>query len=179
MGTERLSVISDAGPLIHLVEIDSRNDLSMFENLHIPEAVWSETVGLGRIQSEEIVNLGNIQRHTLPQSESSQFIANHNLKEIHDGERECLYLCRQIEVATLLTDDLAVRKAAKSLNLIPVGSLGIIAKAYHQGLISVDAAEKHLLNLYDESTLFVTKAIVELAIKQLHQDAQNVESSSR
>jgi predicted nucleic acid-binding protein len=177
MGTERLSVISDAGPLIHLVEIDSLHFLSMFENLHIPEAVWAETVGLGRIQSEDIVDLGNLQRHTLPQSKTSQFIANHNLQEIHSGERECLYLCQQLEVTTLLTDDLAVRKAAKSLNLRPVGSLGIIAKAYHQGLISLDVAEKHLLNLQDESTLFVTKAIVELAIKQLYKNAQNVESS--
>ncbi len=177
MGIERLSVISDAGPLIHLVEIDSIQFLSRFENLHIPEAVWTETVGQGRIQSEDIFGLGNIQRHTLPQSEMTQFIANYNFEEIHLGERECLYLCQQIGVSTLLTDDLAVRKAAKSLNLKPVGSLGIIARAYHQGLISVDEAEEHLLKLYDESSLFVTKAIVDLAIKQLHKDAQNAQSS--
>ncbi len=173
MGNERITVISDAGPLIHLAEIDCLSFLSLFEKLHIPDAVWLETVGKGRIQAKEVLDLGNVQRHTLPQQGITQFIANYQLKDIHTGERECLYLCRQINISTLLTDDLAVRKAAKFLNLKPVGSLGIIAKAYYQGLISITVAENHLLNLYAQSSLFVTKAIVELAIEQLQKSTQN------
>ena len=169
MGNENITVISDAGPLIHLAEINCLPFLSLFEKLHIPDAVWLETVGKGRIQATEVLDLDNVQRHSLPQSDIVQFIANHQLKDIHTGERECLCLCQQLNISTLLTDDLAVRKAAKLLNLKPVGSLGIIAKAYYQGLISITVAENHLLNLYDKSSLFVTKAIVELAIEQLHQ----------
>jgi predicted nucleic acid-binding protein len=146
--------------------------MSLFETLHIPNAVWAETVGKGRIQRKEILDLGNVQTHTLLQTEITQFLANHHLKEIHTGECECFYLCQHITVPTLLTDDLAVRKAAKSLNIKPVGSLGIVAKACHQGVISVEVAEKHLLNLYNESTLYVTKGVVDLAIKQLHWDVQ-------
>jgi predicted nucleic acid-binding protein len=67
----------------------------------------------------------------------------------------------------LLTDDLAVRRAAKALSLTPVGSLGVIAKAYRIGRISLAAAERHLRELYTVSSLFVTQTIVDLAIERL------------
>ena len=169
MGDERITVISDAGPLIHLNEIDCLSFLSLFEELHIPHAVWLETVGKGYLQAKDVLDLGHVQRHFLSQSDMIQFLANHQLKDIHTGERECLYLCQQLHISTLLTDDLAVRKAAKLLNLKPVGSLGIIAKAYFQGFISITVAENYMFNLYNKSSLFVTKAIVELAVEKLHQ----------
>jgi predicted nucleic acid-binding protein len=37
-----LAAVSDAGPLIHLAEIDSLELLSTFEKLLIPEAVYRE-----------------------------------------------------------------------------------------------------------------------------------------
>jgi len=70
-------------------------------------------------------------------------------------------------VSILLTDDLAVREAAKRLNLTPVGSLGIAARAYRRGHISLTDAKRHLTDLYDVSSLFLTRAIAELAIEQL------------
>jgi predicted nucleic acid-binding protein len=87
---------------------------------------------------------------------------------LHDGERECLYLCQQIGVPTLLTDDLAVREAAKRLNLTPVGSLGIVVRACRLGYTSLAAAERHIIDLYEVSSLFITRATVELAIEHLH-----------
>jgi hypothetical protein len=48
-----------------------------------------------------------------------------------------------------------------------VGSLGVIAKAYRLGHVSQAEAERHMTNLYDVSSLFVTRTIVELAIEQL------------
>jgi len=71
-------------------------------------------------------------------------------------------------VPILLTDDLAVREAAKCLNLTPVGSLGIVARACQLGQISLADAERDIVALYDMSSLFVTRAIVELAIEHLH-----------
>jgi predicted nucleic acid-binding protein len=70
-------------------------------------------------------------------------------------------------VPVLLTDDLAVRRAAKGLGLTPVGSLGIIARAHTMGRITREAAERHLRELYSVSSLFVTQIIVDLAIERL------------
>jgi len=173
VGPEKVNVaVADAGPLIHLNEIGCFSLLRIFETLHIPDAVWSETVGQARVSQADVLGLGNIQQHSLPQEEIAQFIQKNNLGDLHTGERECLYLCQRVGVPILLTDDLAVRKAAKRLKLTPVGSLGIVVRAYQLGHISLTDAERHIADLYDVSTLFVTRAIVELAIEQLHRRAK-------
>lgn len=170
MGVGRIDpAVADAGPLIHLAEIEGFSLLSIFEILHISGAVWSETVETGRVHGAEVLALSNTRRHTLADADVTRFVGEHNLHSLHVGERECLLLCQQISVPLLLTDDLAVRKAAKSLGLTPVGSLGVVVKAYRLGHVSLADAERLIAGLYDVSTLFVTRAIVELAIDQLHE----------
>jgi predicted nucleic acid-binding protein len=67
-----------------------------------------------------------------------------------------------------MTDDLAARAAAKLMAIRPVGSLGVVVGAYHQGRISLAEAEDAIEKLYSVSTLFVTRAIADSAIEQLH-----------
>ncbi len=83
-----------------------------------------------------------------------------------------MYLCRQIGIPVLLTDDLAVRESAQHLQLTPVGSWGVVVRAYRMGHISLSEAEHHIAALYETSSLFVTRTIVELAIEQLHRYAR-------
>ncbi len=168
MGAEPVNMaVVDAGPLIHLAEIQALALLHIFDKLYIPDVVWSETVGRGRVSQIAAARLTLLQRHTLPASAVLQFITENDFLDLHEGERECLYLCSKAAVSLLLTDDLAVRKAAKSLSLTPIGSLGIVVRAYRQQRISLDEAEKLIADLYDVSSLFVTRAIVELVIEQL------------
>jgi predicted nucleic acid-binding protein len=124
-------------------------------------------VECGRTSGEDLLKLSKVERHNIPQSDITRFVEKNNLRDLHSGECECLYLCRQIAVPILLTDDLAVRGVAKRLKLVPVGSLGIVAKAYRLEKISMVDAQHHILNLYEVSSLFVTKVIVEMAIEQL------------
>lgn len=167
MGRGRLAAVTDAGPLIHLAEIGCLQILSVFGTLHVPGAVWRETVECGRTAGEDLLKLSKVERHNIAPSDITRFVEKNNLKELHSGECECLYLCRQIGVPVLLTDDLGVRRAAKRLKLVPVGSLGIVAKAHRMGKISKADAQQHILELYDVSSLFVTRVIVEMAIEQL------------
>lgn len=168
MGNRRLIAVSDAGPLIHLAEIDCLSLLSILDRLHIPRAVWQETVGQGRVSQAQVSVLRSVQCHTLSGKEIGRFVQEHRLEGLHTGERECLCLCRKLGASILLTDDLAVREAAWHLNLQPVGSLGILVRACLAGLISIAEAEQRIVQLYEVSSLYVTQAIVELAIEQLH-----------
>jgi len=170
VGNGRVNVaVVDSGPLIHLAEINALRLLQLFARLYIPDAVWSETVDARRIGQADLVRLGNVQRVTLPSDELGPFVQKNNLGALQLGERECLWLCQKNNVSTLLTDDLAVRDTAKRLNLIPVGSLGIVVKAFRMRQISLAEAEHSIADLDQSSSLFVTRAIVELAIVQLHQ----------
>lgn len=53
-----------------------------------------------------------------------------------------------------------------------MGSLGNIAKAYRLGHISLADAEQRMMSMYDVSSLFVTRTIVDLAIEELHKSSQ-------
>ena len=169
MGNEGLRIaVIDSGPIIHLTEIGCLSLLQIFSTLHIPDAIWHETVGQGRVLQDDLQKINIFKRHTLSADEINKFTTEKGLKKLDDGERECLYLCRQISVPLILTDDLAVRDAANLLNIIPAGSLGIVVKAYKSGQISLSEAERIINALYDISSLFVTRAIVEIAIEELY-----------
>jgi len=159
--------VLDSGPLIHLAEIGCLRLLRIFESLCIPQAVWLETFGQNRISQNDLGAELNIQHYSVPRSELVNFIAKGNLTELHGGEQECLFLCQQREISVLLTDDMAVRDAARRLKLVPVGSLGIVVAAYEHELISRQHAERCIADLYDVSSLFVTRDLVDLAIENL------------
>jgi len=164
--------VADSGPLIHLAEIGCLQLLSIFDILHVPHAVWLETVEQERLSERDLSAATNIQRYALPHSEVDQFVEDNKITELHAGERECLFLCRTKSIAILLTDDMAVRDAAKRLDLIPVGSLGVIVKVYERGQISLEDAEDYIGNLYSISSLFVTRTIADLAIEKLRTTAR-------
>ena len=167
MGSRKLTAVIDSGPIIHLTEIDCISILSIFDDIHVPDAVWEETVESRRTPREDLLRLTNLKRHTIERNDITHFIEENNLMELHSGECECLYLARQINVPILLTDDLAVRETAKGMKITPIGSLGVVAKAYHLGRISITDAQHYIIDLYEVSSLFVTRVIVEMAIEQL------------
>lgn len=168
MGAERIVAVADAGPLIHLAEIDCLSLLRIFEFVLIPSTVWSEVIASGQVAENVLSKFDSWQQHEISTTEISIFTEEYKLQELHIGERECLFLCKSKDVDTFLTDDLAARKIAHRMNLIPVGSLGIIVRAYHLDIISLTDAERYIHELYCVSSLFVTKTIVDLAIERLY-----------
>jgi predicted nucleic acid-binding protein len=168
-----VEAVADAGPLIHLAEVGRFSLVTIFERLHIPQAVWNETVGQNRVAETGLMGLSQLERHTLDEQGVAHFVQANGLEKLHLGEQEGLYLCQQTGANLILTDDLAVRKAARSLHLTPVGSLGIVVRAYQAGgyRLTLTEAEQILWALQDTSTLFVTRAIVELAIEELRRRA--------
>jgi predicted nucleic acid-binding protein len=167
VGAGELKASVDAGPLIHIAEIGYLRFLNSFDALHVPDAVWLETVAQDRISQTDLSGLKNIQRHSLPKPEVEQFINENNLSDLHAGERECLFVCMSKRISILLTDDMAVRDAARRLHIVPVGSLGIVVSAFKRKEITLQEAERYIGDLYDVSSLFVTRVIAELAIEQL------------
>jgi len=169
VGAPELSAVADAGPLIHLAEIDSLSFLSIFGELHVPGTVWNEATRAGRASEAQISKSAEILHHAVSPEETERFVVERKLSQLHQGEREGLFLCMQLNVSVILTDDLAVRDAASKLGLTPIGSLGILMKACVKGLTSYDDAERRILELHGSSTLFVTRTIVDLALERLRE----------
>ncbi len=163
-----LAAVADAGPLIHLGEIDSLPLLGIFSSIIVPDGVWTETVGAGRVRVNKLESAVAVHRRAVDAIALRRFIEEFGFARLHPGESECLFLCRRFGVPLLLADDLAAREAAQRQGVRPVGSLGIVVRAFHVGRISLPEAEECIHRLYHVSSLFVTQTITDLAIEQLH-----------
>lgn len=164
MGAQALTAVADAGPLIHLYEIGHLDLLGLFDGIHVPDIVWREATGVGRIPPAELTARPLLVRHPL---EEPAWANEADLADLHGGEKSALYLCARLAVPLLLTDDLAAREAAARRGITPVGSVGIVARSHRSGRIGLSEAESALARLYDTSSLFVSRTIVDSAIRAL------------
>ena len=102
-----LVAVSDAGPLIHLAQIGNLQLLDIFSSVHIPDAVWMETVTAGRVDGTELTAVANIRRHAIDDAALRRFVEEFGPFSLHQGETEALLLCRRHDSPLLLADDLA------------------------------------------------------------------------
>jgi predicted nucleic acid-binding protein len=151
-----LAAVSDAGPLIHLAEIDSLELLAMFDTLLVPETVYKE-VDAGGVP-DGLADLS----YELVEADESRV----GSEELDAGERAAIAVAEERGVV-LLTDDLAAREAASDAGVEVHGSIGVIALGYGRGLLDRDEAPSRMRTLQRETSLFVTEAVVERGIRML------------
>jgi predicted nucleic acid-binding protein len=151
-----LAAVSDAGPLIHLAEIDSLELLATFDTLLVPETVHDE-VEAGGVPGE-LADLS----YELVESDESRVSG----EKLDAGERAAIAVAEEQRVA-LLTDDFAAREAASDAGVEVHGSIGVIALGYGRGLLDRDEAASLMRALQRETSLFVTEAVVERGIRML------------
>lgn len=158
--------VSNAGPLIHLSEIERFESLKVFTKIYIPGKVYEEVCIEGMPGEREVRSAENIEVLIVSKEEIEKTSNKIDLK-LDEGELQALTVCNRVKVKIFLTDDLDARDAGKQLGFEVHGSVGVIARAYREGLIDLKRTKRALGDLYSISKLFVTKAIIEEAIKEL------------
>ncbi len=158
--------ISDSGPLIHLAQINSFNLLRVFSRIFIPKAVYDEVCMAGKPGNKELRRAGFIEVCEVSNDEAGA-ISKRIETVLDDGETHALALCMKLGKNIFLTDDLDAREAGVSLGFEVHGSVGVIARAYKQGLIDLIEAKAVLNDLYNVSNLFVARAIIESVIEEI------------
>lgn len=150
-------VVADAGPLIHLDELDCLDILADYAELLVPDAVWQEVLHhRPQALQHPKVNFKRQNANVI----SLQVEALTPLYTLHRGEREALMLCVQFEQSLLLTDDTAARLAAKSLTIAAHGTLGLLVRSVRQGLRTADEVLALLAAIPSQSTLHVRPALL-------------------
>lgn len=159
-------IIADAGPLIHLDELDSLDLLNDFKQIMVPDAVWRE-VQIHRsasLQSSNTILLRSIVPNLSPAIDALTA-----LYCLHSGEREALMLCKAYPLSTLLTDDTAARLAAKTLNISAHGTIGILVRAIRRRLRTKSEILESLLSIPRCTTLHVRPAFLAEVIRDVEQ----------
>jgi len=151
-----LAAVSDAGPLIHLAEIDSLELLATFDTLLVPVTVYEE-VDAGGLP-DGLADLS----YELVEADASRV----GTQKLDAGERAAIAVAEQRGVV-LLTDDLAARQAAADAGVEVHGSIGVIVLGHARSGLDRDEAASRMRSLQRGTSLFVTEAVVEHGIQML------------
>ncbi len=156
-------VILDAGPIIHLDELNSLHLLTDFKELLVPEAVWKEVENYrpSAIYTSNIL----FKKVQIQQKLYSSILFS--VFNLYEGEREAISLCYLHPDAILLTDDAAARLAAKSLGLRAYGTIGILLRAVRRKQFTPYKVINVLEEIPEKSTLFIKKSLLKEIIQQV------------
>jgi len=161
------TVILDAGPLIHLDELGCLILLADFQERIVPAAVWEE-VERYRPSALHSNTLTFIKREPARISAALQTL--YDAFNLDAGEREALSLCEQYPSAILLTDDAAVRLAAKTSGIRAYGTLGILIRAIRRRQLPPADVVMALEHIPFNSTLFIRKSMLQEIIENIKRE---------
>ena len=153
--------VCDAGPLIHLAEVQQEPLLGQFSPLIIPSSVLREAISF-KAPSTLRFDVQN------PSSDQRLRVIAMLGTALDSGEVDALTICLSSPGAIFLSDDLKARREGERLGLPVHGSLGIVVRAFRFGLLTRDQAKGALLNLGNCRSLFVSKAVVDVALDALN-----------
>jgi predicted nucleic acid-binding protein len=156
-------VVCDAGPLIHLDEVACLDLLSDFPLVLVPEIVWQEVA----IHRPAALYNDAVAFERLPQGKFELPPALEHLYAAFDldsGERAALLLMHYHPKAIFLTDDAAARLAAQTLGYKVHGTIGILLRSIRRNQRSRDEIVALLEHLPSNSTLHITKALLQEVI---------------
>lgn len=150
-------VVADAGPIIHLDELECLDILADFGEVFVPETVWQE-VQRHRPRAMAVLPGLFVQRN--PRMASPLVQALTPLYTLHYGEQDALNLCVECAHSLLLTDDTAARLAAKSLGIPAHGTLGLLIRAIRRQSRSKFDVLALLRNIPEKTTLHLRPALL-------------------
>jgi predicted nucleic acid-binding protein len=159
------TVVCDAGPLIHLDELDCLPLLADFETVWVPQQVWQE-VARHRPQALTHADV-SLQSIEVVISTQSTFQALIKALALDLGEQAALTLMQQQPLAIFLTDDAAARLAATTLGYRVHGTIGILLRAIRRGQRTQAEVLKLLQELPRRSSLHLRADLLQEIINQL------------
>tara|TARA_Y100000310_G_scaffold86973_1_gene83877 strand:+ start:13338 stop:13823 length:486 start_codon:yes stop_codon:yes gene_type:complete len=151
---------SDTGPILHLKEINKIELLKIFNKLFISTQIKEE---LQKYNIKDLPN--NIKLHEINKDQVTLIAEKYNLDI---GESSIIYLSKSLKIPIILTDDLYAREVSKSLDLKPIGTIGIILRNYREKLTTKEKTIQNLKQLHKNSTLFVTADLIKYAINEVN-----------
>ena len=161
-----IAAVCDAGPVIHLDELESLDLLSDFHPLFISNTVQSEIIkhrpaALQRLTHFKVVD-------SIPQQGPRLSVLSKVLS-LDIGELESLSIAQEMAGVFFLTDDAAARLAGEELGCKVHGTVGIVLRAIRRGM-KTPAEVVELLNQIPKTTLYLKPALLEEIIHKVKRE---------
>ena len=131
-----MDIVINASPLILLGKIGRLHLLNeLFSEVYIPSAVIQEIHADGK----EILDLSLVKHNCV--DVSNRVAVRGLLGRLHIGEAEVMIGAIEQGIPNVVLDDGAARNKAKQLGLTVTGTLGVLLRAYKNGLIDDISSE--------------------------------------
>ena len=151
-------VVSDTGPLLHLIEAQALHLIRLTGELHISPQVVAEMAN--HLSAWRVPEWMAVDALAAPHA--AEAFAWQQAGLLDTGEAEAIALARQIKADWLLTDDAAARLFATELGLEVHGSLGVVLWGAALGHIDRAQAEQALARLA-ASSLWISGRVLDEA----------------
>jgi predicted nucleic acid-binding protein len=132
----------------------------------VPVAVASEVTRSNKPGSQE---LKDSELPVIELTEDEKVLAKQLCHRygIEVGEAEAITLCISRRYDLFLTDDAEARDVGEVYHLEVHGTAGIVARAYHQGLLSHEETKRAMQDLYETSSLYMTQRVYKLVLEMI------------
>ena len=169
MGRNDAAIVAvcDAGPLIHLDELEARDLLDDFA-LVVPEAVLREVRKHRSASAEWAASNAEVENSALPPD--SAFRALVSALSLDEGEQHALALARNREGCMLFTDDAAARLAAERERIHVHGTIGVLLRAIRRRHRTPPEVMTLLQSIPSKSTLYIRSNLLDEIIAQVAQE---------
>jgi predicted nucleic acid-binding protein len=158
-------VVVDAGPLIHLDELDCLDLFAELSPLVVPDVVWNEvSVHRPLLQPDRIPGLQVIPVHRTPSPRLAVFVDTLGLDA---GETAALTFAERQTSCMLLTDDSAARFAGESMGFRVHGTIGLLVRAIRKSLRTSSQVLRILADIRTRSSLHISQALLEEVTAQV------------
>ena len=157
-------VVCDAGPVIHLSELDSLHILNDFQTILIPNSVYNEILKHAPLVPEIDLMVAS----EIPLMDESLRILCKTFS-LDLGEIEALAVISGKPDYIFLTDDAAARLVAQKTGIKVHGTIGILIRAIRRDLLSPQGVIDILYELPEKSSLFIKASLIEEAISTIKQ----------
>ena len=158
-------VVCDAGPIIHLDELDCLSLLNDFDSILIPSQVWQE-IAYHRHDALRNSDLALQELDVIIISNPAfQFLVRSLSLDL--GEQAALPLMQNHQDAIFLTDDAAARLAAANLGYRVHGTIGILLRAIRRQQKTTEEVIAIMRELPHRSTLHIRKQLLEEIIVRI------------
>jgi len=161
------TAVIDTVPIIHLIEINGLKVLEIFDHILIPKTVIDELGIKGKFNEKMLPKKISTKITTLDKkiiAHSKKIVSKYKLSKV-DSTVLSTAISRKLKL--IITDDLELRDISQKFGLIPIGSIGIILRAYRENIIDKRTAKNLLDKLYKQSSLFITKELINYSKKAI------------
>lgn len=168
--------VADTGPFLHMQEIDQLSLLSFFTAVNISGQVREELRDYSVWLSLEKEKRLKVTVQAVTDIEIKREKRRWRSLQLSDPDLSVLVLMRRFPEATVLTDDLELRRAVVTVGREVTGSVGIIVRGYRRGRLSYEEMVTVMDHLFNDSSLYLSRSfknrVLEL-IRELERQEKN------